>query len=121
MRFSLRVLFVIVGSLCVSLALTQMNFLMGCACLVGIITFLGFVVDKRTWRCVAYGAVAGICGGFLLMLAFMLYKYGRISASNYQESSELNAIVVSWRSYLVHIGAFVGAIVAVVGKHGTTE
>lgn len=112
LRFSLRQLLGAMGGLCVAIALTQIEFVPSCVCLVGIIVVLNFVVRARTWRCIAYGAITGIAGGILVMLLYMLVDQGRMSASNYQESNALIDIVLACRSYLVHIGAYVGAIAA---------
>ena len=114
LRFSLRQLLGAMGGLCVAIALTQIEFVPSCVCLVGIIVVLNFAVRARTWRCIAYGAITGIAGGILVMLLYMLVDQGRISASNYQESNALIDIdiVLACRSYVVHIGAYVGAIAA---------
>jgi hypothetical protein len=118
LRYSLRQFLVATGALCVAIALTQLAFVPSCMCLVGIVVVLNLLVVPRAWRCIAYGAVAGISGGIALMLFYMLIVRGRLSASNYQESSEIRDIIYAWRPYVVHLGAYVGAItaLAVCGK-----
>ena len=112
MQYSLRQLLGATGALCVAFALTQLAFVPGCMCLVGIFVILNILVVARTWRCIAYGAVAGISGGIALMLLYMLIVRGRLSAFNYQESLEMEDIVEAWRPYVVHLGAYMGAITA---------
>ena len=53
--------------------------------------------------CIAYGAILGIIGGFLVMMLFIRFRLGYSTPSNYQESFAIEGILQAWRSYVVHL------------------
>ncbi len=120
-RYSLRQILSAVSALCVALAMTQLEFVSSCVCLVAILVVLHFLVAVRIWRRIAYGAILGIIGGFLVMLLYIRFRLGYSTPSNYQESFAIEGISMAWRSYVVHLGAYVGAFLALWIRGGKGE
>jgi hypothetical protein len=123
-RYSLRQVLSAVSALCVALALAQLEFVSSCVCFVAFLVVLHFLVAVRIWRCIAYGAILGIIGGFLVMMLFIRFRLGYSTPSNYQESFAIEGILQAWRSYVVHLGAYGGALLALWirgGKGGARE
>jgi hypothetical protein len=60
MRFTVRGLLIYVFLASLSLALTQVPFLLGCGLLVLAVILANFLMSVRTWRFLVYGALVGI-------------------------------------------------------------
>lgn len=108
---SLRFLLGFVAAFSAALALTQIDFAVSCWILTGIIVALNFVLSAHTWRVLVYGGLAGIFVMCVVMQIVIAETVGNNSTANYQSSGTTNDIMVAWRSYVVHLGAFFGASV----------
>ncbi|WP_425397617.1 hypothetical protein [Aeoliella sp.] len=118
---SLRALLAYVAAFSVALALTQIDFVVGCWVLMGIVVLLNFVLSASTWRAVAYGGLGGILVAYVAMEMFIAESVGTTRATNYQESNAMFDVVYAWRSYVVQLGAFFGATVGLLVRRWARE
>lgn len=105
MRFTVRGLLIYVVLASLSLALTQVPFLLGCGVLVLAVTLTNFLLSARTWRFLVYGALVGILTAVIVLAGYTnliitgprTYTDGRLE------------VVFATRPYVVQIGALAGA------------
>src|SRR4051812_12129459 len=100
MRFTVRGLLVYVAFVGATLALARLPFLAVCAALVGVVTAANLVLPTRTWRFVAWGAVAGIAA---MSVALGCYLEFGIQGPRSYTDGRLEAVDF-WRPYVVQVG-----------------
>ena len=113
MRWSLRSMLALFAAASIALAFGKYSPVVSGAVLSLILAAAAFFMSKAIWRRLAYGSVLGIVAAHCVLWAIVFIRFGRLIASNYQESFEMMEFTEPWTPYVVPVGTLIGATIAV--------
>ena len=124
MRWSLLGMLGFFAVASIALAFGEYSPVVSGVALSSVLAFAWLALPTSVWRRLAYGSVLGIVFVYFLIVGYVYFRLGRLSASNYQESNEMGAITKPLTPYVIPVGALAGATTAIIfsrRKHADYE
>jgi hypothetical protein len=116
MRWSLLIMLGFFAIASIALALGEFSPVVSGVALSSVLAIAWIGLPTWKWRRLAYGSVIGVVFAMFLLAGYTYVRLGRLGASNYQESNEMQAIGKPWTPYLIPVGALFGATVATISS-----